>query len=133
MLTLFSEFNYQGMMSFGVDGTDRFTEVEHLCRLYGDPSWPDGPERIRDAFIHVIEIFKREDVRNVTWFMYAGSHYMNPRHEDYSPWLHPKYFYPGDEYIDWVGQSVYFVDLQVRQKIRQVELNTSFPEALEHG
>lgn len=133
MLTLFSEFNYQGMMSFGPEGTDRLAETEHLCRFYGDPHWPDGPERIRDAFIHVINLFNREDVRNVTWFMYAGSHYMNPRHEDYSPWLHPKYFYPGDEYMDWVGQSVYFVDPRVKQEIRQIPLNTSVTEALRPG
>jgi hypothetical protein len=133
MLTLFSEFNYQGMMNFGKGGADSLDNVDHLCRLYGDPTWPDGPERIRDAFIHVIELFRQEKVQNVTWFMYAGSHYMNPRHEDYSPWLHPKYFYPGDEYIDWVGQSAYFVDPRVPPKLRQQELGTSITEALEPG
>lgn len=133
MLTLFSEFNYQGKMSFGKGGGDRLDDADHLCRLYGDPTWPDGPERIRDAFIHVIELFRDEDVRNVTWFMYAGSHYTNPRHEDSNPWLHPKYFYPGDEYIDWVGQSVYFVDPDVAQNIRQQDLATSITEALEPG
>jgi hypothetical protein len=133
MLTLFSEFNYQGMMSFGKKGNETLSEVEHLCRLYGDPTWPDGPERIKDAFIHVIDLFRREDVRNVTWFMYAGSHYMNPHHEDYSPWLHPKYFYPGDDYIDWVGQSAYFVDLLAKKHIRQKELSTSLAEALNPG
>lgn len=133
MLTLFSEFNYQGMMSFGTGGIDRLGDVDHLCRLYGDPTWPDGPERIRDAFIHVIQLFRQEEVRNVTWFMYAGSHYMNLHHEDSSPWLHPKYFYPGDEYIDWVGQSAYFVDPQAHQNIRQEDLATSLTEALEPG
>ncbi|MEX5218534.1 MAG: hypothetical protein AB7R40_01295 [Nitrospiraceae bacterium] len=133
MLTLFSEFNYQGMMSFGKNGASPLHDVQHLCKFYGDPSWPDGPERIRDAFIHVIEIFRREDVQNVTWFMYAGSHYMNPHHEDHSLWLHPRYFYPGDEYIDWVGQSAYFVDPRVKQKIRQTQLNTSLTEALAPG
>jgi hypothetical protein len=133
MLTLFSEFNYQGMMSFGKKGSETLSEVEHLCRLYGDPTWPDGPERIKDAFIRVIDLFRREDVRNVTWFMYAGSHYMAPGHQDYNQWLHPKYFYPGDDYIDWVGQSVYFVDRQVQPKIRQRELDTSITEALESG
>lgn len=133
MLTLFSEFNYQGMMSFGKSGADRLDDVEEVCGLYGDPTWPDGPERVRDVFIHVIELFQREHVRNVTWFMYAGSHYMNPRHEDYSPWLHPKYFYPGDEYIDWVGQSVYFVDPRTPPKLRQQEFATSITEALAPG
>jgi hypothetical protein len=133
MLTLFSEFNYQGMMSFGRTGADRMDSTEHLCALYGDPSWPDGPERVRDAFIRVIELFRQEGVRNVTWFMYAGSHYMNPRHKDYSPWLHPRYFYPGDEYIDWVGQSAYFIDSHSHPNLRQQELATSITEALEPG
>lgn len=133
MLTLFSEFNYQGMMGFGKEGGDRLVDADHLCRLYGDPTWPDGPERIRDAFIHVIDMFRKEDVRNVTWFMYAGSHYMNPRHEDYNPWLHPKYFYPGDDYIDWVGQSAYFIDPRLALKLRQQELGTSITDALAPG
>ncbi|WHZ21333.1 MAG: hypothetical protein OJF47_000445 [Nitrospira sp.] len=133
MLTLFSEFNYQGMMGFGEQGETRLDDVNHVCRLYGDPTWPDGPERIRDAFIYVIDRFRKEDVRNVTWFMYAGSHYMNTRHEDYSPWLHPQYFYPGDDYIDWVGQSVYFVDPRAVPKLRQQELATSVSEALAPG
>ncbi len=133
MLTLFSEFNYQGMMVFGRQGGDRLEDTEHLCRLYGDPTWPDGPERIRDAFVHVIELFRREGAQNVTWFMYAGSHYMNPRHEDYNPWLHPKFFYPGDEYIDWVGQSAYFIDPRIPPKLRQQELRTPITEALTPG
>ncbi|MDR4480963.1 MAG: hypothetical protein R3B37_14610 [Nitrospira sp.] len=133
MLTLFSEFNYQGLMGFGGGGGDRLEDAEHLCQLYGDPTWPDGPERIRDAFIHVIDIFRKEDVRNVTWFMYAGSHYMNPQHEDYNPWLHPKYFYPGDDYIDWVGQSAYFIDPRVAPKLRQQELGTPITDALAPG
>jgi len=133
MLTLFSEFNYQVMMGFGKQGGTWLDDVDHLCRLYGDPTWPDGPERIRDAFIHVIDMFRQQEVRNVTWFMYAGSHYTNPRHEDSNQWLHPKYFYPGDEYIDWVGQSAYFVDPDVAQHIRQQDLATSIKEALEPG
>lgn len=133
MLTLFSEFNHQGIMSFGREGGVRLQNADHLCRLYGDPTWPDGPERIRDAFIHVIELFRQEGVRNVTWFMYAGSHYMNPRQEDSSPWLHPKYFYPGDDYIDWVGQSAFFIDPLLGQTIRQKYLATSMAESLEPG
>lgn len=133
MLTLFSEFNYQGMMGFGKQGADRLDDAEHLCRFYGDPSWPDGPERIRDAFVHVINLFRKEGVQNVTWFMYAGSHYMNPQHEDYNQWLHPKFFYPGDEYIDWVGQSAYFIDPRVPPKLRQKEIGTPITEALSSG
>ena len=71
---------------------------------------PDGPERIRDVHIHIIDLFRGEGVKNVTWFMYGNSGYMDPAGADYSPWLHPKFFYPGDAYIDWVGLSTYFID-----------------------
>lgn len=110
MLTLVAEFNFQSIFAFGPDGRDWMMDVDDICGEYGDPGWPDGPERIRDANRRVVDLFREEGVRNVTWFMYAASNYMQPGHEDQSMWLHPRYFYPGDEYIDWVGQSVYFGD-----------------------
>ncbi len=110
MLSLFAEFNWQGAFAFGKDGTSAISRVDDICGQYGDPAWPDGPERIRDVHRHVIDIFRNEGVKNVTWFMYANSGYMDPKAKDFSPWLHPRFFYPGDEYMDWVGQSAYFVD-----------------------
>jgi len=109
-MSLFSELNWQGAFAFGKDGISSISRVDDICGQYGDPAWPDGPERIRDAHIRVIDIFRQEGVKNVTWFMYASSGYMDPKGRNYSPWLHPKFFYPGDDYIDWVGQSTYFVD-----------------------
>jgi hypothetical protein len=117
MLTLFSEFNLQGAFAFGPKGRDGIDSADHICNEYGDRGWPDGPERVRDAFIHVIDLFRAEGVKNVTWFMYAGSNYMDPQHGDYSPWLHPKYFYPGDDYLDWVGLSTYFIDPRWKFKV----------------
>ena len=34
---------------------------------YGDPYFPDGPERFRDAYRHIIDLFRKEDVKNITW------------------------------------------------------------------
>ena len=34
---------------------------------YGDPNFPDGPERFRDAYRHIIDLFRKEGVRNITW------------------------------------------------------------------
>lgn len=110
MLSLFSELNWQAAMSFGKDGTTRISEADDICGQYGDPAWPDGPERVRDVHMHVIDIFRAEGVKNVTWFMYANSGYMDPQAKDFSIWLHPRFLYPGDAYIDWVGQSTYFID-----------------------
>lgn len=119
MLSLFAEFNWQGAFAFGKDGMSGINRVDDICGQYGDPAWPDGPERIRDVHRHVIDIFRQEGVKNVTWFMYANSGYMDPKADDYSPWLHPRYFYPGDDYIDWVGQSTYFVDPRWTQQVSE--------------
>lgn len=109
MLTLVPEMNWQGQFAFGADGRGRIDGVDDLCGAYGDPAWPDGPERVRDLFIHVIDLFREEGADNVTWFMYSANRYMTAV-EGQSRWLHPRFYYPGDDYIDWVGQSVYFVD-----------------------
>lgn len=108
MLTLVPEMNWQGQFLFGADGRRWMDAVDNVCSEYGDPRWPDGPERIRDLYMRVIDIFRQEGVKNVTWFMYSGNQYMAPGVEGQSRWLHPKYYYPGDAYIDWTGQSVYF-------------------------
>ncbi len=70
---------------------------------YGDPTYPDGPERFRDAYRHIICLFREENVTHVTWFFHVSMHTTEPSDE----WNHPKYYYPGDDYIDWIGVSVY--------------------------
>lgn len=69
---------------------------------YGDPGYPDGPERHRDAYRHIIDLFRAEGVRHVTWMF----HY-NYASSPYVAWNKPRYYYPGDDYIDWVGFSLY--------------------------
>ena len=69
---------------------------------YGDPDYPDGPERYRDAYRHIIDIFREENVTNVTWFFH-----FNLTSLPDEPWNQPRYYYPGDDYIDWVGFSAY--------------------------
>jgi len=102
MLSIVPEFNRQGFFLFGEDGRSWMTSVPHLCNGYGDPTWPDGPERIRDAMMHVTDLFREEGVTNVTWFMYAANLYMHdaPDLDSESMWFHPKYYYPGDANSD---------------------------------
>lgn len=69
---------------------------------YGDKRWPDGPERFRDAFRRIVQIFRDEGASNVTWILHLDAAYW-PR----VSWNHAKYYYPGDNYIDWVGLSVF--------------------------
>lgn len=69
---------------------------------YGDPNWPDGPERYRDAYRHVVDLFKKEGAENITWILHIDTS-QDPNVE----WNDPKYYYPGDNYIDWIGLTVY--------------------------
>lgn len=69
---------------------------------YGDPDLPDGPERFRDAYRHIIDIFREEKANNVTWF-----YHVNGGSAPDEEWNSMRSYYPGDEYIDWIGLSLY--------------------------
>lgn len=117
MLALFGEYHAQAWFLFGQDGRTQINNTKNICNQYGDPGWPDGPERVRDTYMHIIDLFRQVGVKNVTWFMYTSTRYMDPTDEHYTPWMHPKYFYPGDDYIDWIGQSAYFIDPENRPDV----------------
>lgn len=74
---------------------------------YGDPSWPDGPEHFRDAYRHIVTIFRQEGATNVTFFFHAGTVNGYGAGQYWEPWERFKNYYPGDDYIDWLGLSVY--------------------------
>ena len=69
---------------------------------YGDLNKADGPERFVDAYRHVVDIFREEGVKNVTWFFHPDV-YSEPNKN----WNLAKNYYPGDDYVDWVGISAY--------------------------
>lgn len=69
---------------------------------YGDPGEFDGPERFRDAYRHIIDLFRLENVDNVTWFFHVDC-YSWPEEE----WNTATLYYPGNDYIDWIGVSCY--------------------------
>ena len=69
---------------------------------YGDPALADGPERFRDAYRHIIDIFRKNQVQNISWFFHVDAH-----GEPDAEWNNIAHYYPGDNYIDWLGVSVY--------------------------
>jgi len=69
---------------------------------YGDPDYPDGPERYRDAYRHIIDLFRAEGAKHITWFFH-----FNYASYPSAAWNKPKNYYPGDNYIDWIGTSLY--------------------------
>jgi hypothetical protein len=75
---------------------------------YGDPTWPDGAEHYRDAYRHIIDLFRQEGATNVTFLFQTNTIDGGYRPGSYwEPWEQMKYYYPGDDYIDWLGLSVY--------------------------
>ena len=114
MLSPTAEFNSVGIYAFGEYGRDFIPQTfsAETTIHYGDPTLPDGPERVRDLYRHVIDIFNEENVNNVTWFMYSHTNYMNPAEvnpDEFESWdaMHPEFYYPGDDYMDWIGTSAY--------------------------
>lgn len=69
---------------------------------YGDPAKADGPERFRDAYRHIIDLFRAQGVGNVTWVFHVNS--ANFPEESWNSMVS---YYPGDDYIDWIGISAY--------------------------
>lgn len=112
MLSPFAEIDSTAWFMFGPDELTALELVDDTRGHYGDPNVPDGPERLRDGYRHVVDIFREEEVTNVTWFMYAATGYMglgdkSPEEFARIDEVHPRHYYPGDDYIDWIGTSVY--------------------------
>ncbi len=93
---------------------------------YGDVHWPDGPERFRDAFRHLIRLFREEKADNITWVLHVDSN-RSPE----ASWNDFKYYYPGDDYIDWIGVSVFGAQLPNQDWILFPQLFKNFwPEII---
>lgn len=99
-------------------------------RTYGDPDKPDGPERFVDAFHHIVNLFREKNVKNAIW-------YFQPNDESYpqEEWNKIENYYPGDEYVDWIGFSLYgaqthdepWVKFEEKMEPIYKELTTLFP------
>jgi hypothetical protein len=71
-------------------------------KAYADPALPDGPEKFRDAYRHIIDVMRIAGARNILWVF----------HVNYNDWPNEAWnrfenYYPGDEYIDWLAVSIY--------------------------
>jgi hypothetical protein len=63
--------------------------------------YPNGPALYASVYRHIVDICRAEGVENVTWFFHMNGE-NNPARAD----NHMAQFYPGDDYIDWIGVSV---------------------------
>lgn len=70
---------------------------------YGSPSWPDGPERFRDAYRHLVELSRATGAdRLLTWNFHVDADGWPKRW-----WNQPKWYFPGRSYVDWLSVSDY--------------------------
>jgi len=69
---------------------------------YGDPTFPDGPERFRDAYRHMVDLFRSEGASNVTWVFHMVEWYVPNR-----AWETFANYYPGNNYVDWLALSLF--------------------------
>ena len=60
------------------------------------------PKRFIDAYRHIIELFKNESANNITWVFHIDAN-----SEPDAEWNKMSLYYPGDDYIDWIGVSIY--------------------------
>jgi beta-mannanase len=70
------------------------------------------PEEYKAAYQQIIKIFREQGVKHVTWFFHADiSETPYADENGSSPFksatFNPALYYPGDDYIDWLGFSLY--------------------------
>ncbi len=69
--------------------------------VVGEPAGPLGPARYRTAWNHIWELFQRENVNNVRWVWSVF-----PANSLGHVWNDEDTYWPGDDYVDWIGVSV---------------------------
>jgi hypothetical protein len=67
-----------------------------------DPIRYVGPEFFKRTYRYIIDRVRARGARNVLWIFHV-----NNFSEPYEPWNTFAQFYPGREYVDWLGMSVY--------------------------
>ena len=65
-------------------------------------SYEDSVARFRAAYRHIIAIAREQGALNIRWVFHV-----DPWDEPVVDWNRFENYYPGDEWIDWVGASVY--------------------------
>ncbi|HEX3072075.1 MAG TPA: glycosyl hydrolase [Ignavibacteriales bacterium] len=69
---------------------------------FGDPAKADGPERYVAAYRHIHDLFEEQGADNVVW-IWCPMDSPTPN----EAWNAAANYYPGDEYVDWIGIDGY--------------------------
>ncbi len=68
----------------------------------GAGTYPDAVASFREAYRRIVRIAREEGALNIRWVFH-----IDPWDEPVESWNRFEYYYPGDEWVDWVGVSVY--------------------------
>jgi hypothetical protein len=66
------------------------------------PAAPQGPATYVRAYRHVVDRVRAAGARNVSWVFHVNNESVPP-----APWNRMAAYYPGGEYVDWLGMSAY--------------------------
>lgn len=61
-----------------------------------------GAKRFRDAYRHIIDVTRKAGASNIIWVFHV-----NNSDDPMRNWNRFEKYYPGDDYIDWLGVSIY--------------------------
>lgn len=61
-----------------------------------------GPETFKKAYRHVVDRVRARGATNIEW-MFHSNNYSEPNES----WNYPAAYYPGSNYVDWLGMSIY--------------------------
>lgn len=67
-----------------------------------DPPAFEGPETFKKAYRHVVDRVRARGAKNIIWVLHLMNYSM-PQ----DTWNLAAQYYPGDDYVDWMGLSVY--------------------------
>jgi len=71
-------------------------------RLPGTPEKFQGPETCKAAWRHIVDRVRARGATNIRWVFHLNN-YSYPQ----DTWNEMEQYYPGPEYVDWLGLSVY--------------------------
>jgi beta-mannanase len=100
------EFGHPMIVAFGVEMNGDWFPWSGV--YYGGDKWIEdeetweGPEHFKAAYRHVVDRVRARGASNIKW-MFHSNNYSYPM----DTWNFAPTYYPGSEYVDWLGLSVY--------------------------
>jgi hypothetical protein len=94
-------FSTPVLAEYGVEANGQWFPWNGLWNREGG-SYQDAVGRFREAYRRIVRIAREEGADNVRWVFHV-----DPWDEPVADWNRLENYYPGDEWIDWVGVSVY--------------------------